>query len=243
MSRWATQRSAIEARLGHDSDVRRPRASDVRRPGRSMADQRSPALLAGPDLADAAEPERRRGVLVEVPIATADVRSAVVDSRGHQACAVAERDLGATRERAVRDAQPGVETAGGVAAVVVPGGLGEAVHGHLTGAGRRTAVQLVPGEADPNLLLAGAPGDVAQHESARGAGTRRAERVPRAALERLEAHPAASGARDARAADEARMAGEDVDGMPADANAGRDRDRHGRARRRAAAGARSCERR
>src|SRR3984885_11681337 len=146
MSRWATQRSAIEARLGH--------ASDVRRASRSMADQRSPALLAGPDLADAAEPERRRGALVEVPIATADVRSAVVDSRRHQASAVAERDLGATRERAVSDAQPGVETAGGVAAVVVPGGLGEAVHGHLTGAGRRTAVQRVSAEADADLLLA-----------------------------------------------------------------------------------------
>src|ERR1700733_15302405 len=151
MSRWATQRSAIVVRLGHAPDMRRASPAlrwRTARPGSSMADRCSRPLLARPDLPDAAESERPCGGLVEVPITTADVWPAVVDSRGHRTSAIAAGDLGSTWKRSVRDARPGVETAACVPPVVVPGGLGQTIDGHMTGAGRRTAVQRVSAEAD-----------------------------------------------------------------------------------------------
>src|SRR5437588_5184793 len=107
MSRWATQRSDIKL--------------EARRPPRRRRMPPRHRLRRGPDRPDAAESERAGGVLVEVPFATAYVRTAVIDDGGNRPAAVPERDSRAAWEGLVGDAEVGVKATRGAAAVVVPG--------------------------------------------------------------------------------------------------------------------------
>src|SRR5947209_14913497 len=143
MSRWATHRS------GTWSEARCPsgRRSDTAQVRRELR------LSRGPQRVDAAEAERARRVLVEIPVATGDERPAVVDHGGHAAPAVVEADLGPAGQRAVGHAVMGMKPAGGPAAVVVPrrGALPE--RGDGAGVCRAAAVQAIAGKAHPQPLL------------------------------------------------------------------------------------------
>src|ERR1700704_433182 len=79
-------------------------------------------LTADPDGPGSAEPQGAGDGAVEVPVAAADERAAVVD-RGHDAAtAVADRHLRAARQRAVGHAVVRVEATRRGAAVLVPRG-------------------------------------------------------------------------------------------------------------------------
>src|SRR5947209_3445158 len=134
MSRWATHRRAIHPRLGRRAD-----GAGTRFSGGSVRD---------PDGADAVETERAGDVLVEVPVAPADVRAAIVDRRGDGPAAAAEGHLRAAGQAAIRHAVGCMEPAGGGAAVVVPrGDVGER-RGDAARAGGAAGVQPIAGEPD-----------------------------------------------------------------------------------------------
>src|SRR5947209_10360968 len=75
-----------------------------------------------PDGPDAIEPEGAGGVLVEVPVAPADERAAVIDGGPDAPAADREGDVRPARQRPVGDAVERVEATRRRTTVVVPGG-------------------------------------------------------------------------------------------------------------------------
>src|SRR5205807_7582126 len=119
-------------------------------------------LSGGPDARDPVESEGPGGVLVEVPVSAAHVGPAVVDGRCHGPPTVEKCDLGTARQAGAGHTVVGMKTAGGVAAVVVPGGDCLAVDGDRPGACGGGAVDAVAGEANAQPVLPHATGCVAE---------------------------------------------------------------------------------
>src|SRR5436189_6128755 len=124
-----------------------PRRTRGSRTGSPRTAQMRISLAADPDGSGATEPQRAGHGAVEVPVATAHERAAVVD-RGHDAAtAVADRHLRAARQGAVRYAVAGMEPTRSGAAVLVPRGVGLVVGVEHAGAAPGARVHAVAAEA------------------------------------------------------------------------------------------------